>query len=220
MRILRIVIVALIFSTALFAQKGGRAASSRSITRSTKSGISTYRSTVSGGSVHVRGYYRKDGTYVQPHVRTAPDGNPLNNFSFPGNYNPYTGKMAAGDPVTYLRNYYNRSTTSTTFLFSNDAPDVSALQLGLGSLGFSPGVISGQYNESTRSSVKAFQTEAGLPSDGIVNLATLSALVDELEAFRDSQLATNLTNLNELDFSFVTLQNEPLLPVKNSSDAG
>lgn len=31
--------------------------------------------------VHVRGYVRSDGTYVQPHVRTAPDGNPCNNYS-------------------------------------------------------------------------------------------------------------------------------------------
>jgi hypothetical protein len=26
----------------------------------------------SGGSVHVRGYYRKDGTYVRPHTRRSP----------------------------------------------------------------------------------------------------------------------------------------------------
>jgi len=26
----------------------------------------------SGGTVHVKGYYRKDGTYVQPHTRSAP----------------------------------------------------------------------------------------------------------------------------------------------------
>ena len=28
----------------------------------------------SGGTVHVRGYTRKDGTYVQPHTRSAPRG--------------------------------------------------------------------------------------------------------------------------------------------------
>ena len=33
------------------------------------------------GTVSVRGYFRKDGTYVQPHTRTAPDGNPYNNLS-------------------------------------------------------------------------------------------------------------------------------------------
>lgn len=59
--------------------------------------------------VKVRGYYRKDGTYVKPHYRSNPDGNPYNNLSYPGNTNPYTGKTATGDPDTYLRNYYNRS---------------------------------------------------------------------------------------------------------------
>ncbi len=55
--------------------------------------------------VHVRGYFRKDGTYVQPHYRSDPDGNPYNNWSFPGNTNPYTGKVAPGNPDTYLKNY-------------------------------------------------------------------------------------------------------------------
>jgi SLA1 homology domain 1, SHD1 len=30
------------------------------------------RSSYSGGTVHVNGYYRKDGTYVRPHTRRAP----------------------------------------------------------------------------------------------------------------------------------------------------
>jgi hypothetical protein len=45
-----------------------------------------------GGSVHVRGYYRKDGTFVEPHYRSAPDSDPGNNWSTKGNFNPYTGK--------------------------------------------------------------------------------------------------------------------------------
>ncbi len=61
-----------------------------------------------GGSVDVKGYFRKDGTYVQPHTRTAPDGNPLNNYSFPGNYNPNTGNITPGNPDTYLENYYRK----------------------------------------------------------------------------------------------------------------
>ncbi|TAH59064.1 MAG: tetratricopeptide repeat protein, partial [Gottschalkiaceae bacterium] len=59
--------------------------------------------------VHVDGYFRKDGTYVAPHFRSAPDGNPYNNYSFPGNINPYTGKKATGNPDTYLENYYKNS---------------------------------------------------------------------------------------------------------------
>ena len=64
--------------------------------------------------VHVRGYYRKDGTYVRPHVRSNPDGNPYNNWSFPGNVNPYTGKQATGNPDTYLKNYYKDRSASSS----------------------------------------------------------------------------------------------------------
>ena len=32
--------------------------------------------------VHVNGYFRSNGTYVQPHYRTYPDGNPYNNYSY------------------------------------------------------------------------------------------------------------------------------------------
>jgi hypothetical protein len=59
--------------------------------------------------VRVRGYYRKNGTYVQPHYRSKPDGNPYNNYSYPGNTNPYTGKTATGNPSTYLNNYNNKT---------------------------------------------------------------------------------------------------------------
>ena len=31
--------------------------------------------------VHVNGYFRQNGTYVAPYVRTYPDGNPCNNYS-------------------------------------------------------------------------------------------------------------------------------------------
>src|SRR5579862_1939515 len=64
---------------------------------------------LAGGRVAVRGYFRRDGTYVQPYFRTAPDGNPFNNYSFPGNYNPNTGTITPGNPDTYLRRYYERS---------------------------------------------------------------------------------------------------------------
>ena len=60
-------------------------------------------------ATYVRGYFRKNGTYVKPHYRSNADGNPYNNYSFPGNTNPYTGKTATGKPDTYLRNYYNKN---------------------------------------------------------------------------------------------------------------
>ena len=58
---------------------------------------------------HVQGYYRKDGTYVQPHMRSTPDSNPYNNYSYPGNYNPNTGQITGGDPDRYLQRYNHTS---------------------------------------------------------------------------------------------------------------
>lgn len=70
--------------------------------------------------VHVNGYYRSNGTYVAPHVRSSPDGNPYNNYSYPGNVNPYTGKTATGNESTYLNNYYNRSSGSSSSTTSSN----------------------------------------------------------------------------------------------------
>ena len=53
------------------------------------------------GDVDVKGYYRSDDTYVQPHYKSTPDGNPYNNYSYPDNIDPYTG-----NPNTYLHRYY------------------------------------------------------------------------------------------------------------------
>lgn len=57
---------------------------------------------------YVRGYTQRDGTYVAPHQRTSPDHNPYNNYSFPGNYNPNTGRTTPGNPDTYLNRYNNQ----------------------------------------------------------------------------------------------------------------
>ncbi len=42
--------------------------------------------------VKVKGYYRSNGTYVQPYYRSNSDSYKFNNYSAKGNYNPYTGK--------------------------------------------------------------------------------------------------------------------------------
>jgi hypothetical protein len=46
----------------------------------------------SSGVVHVKGYIKKDGTYVAPHDRTAPNHTKNDNWSTKGNVNPETGK--------------------------------------------------------------------------------------------------------------------------------
>ena len=49
-------------------------------------------SLISISQVQVRGYYRKSGTYVQPHQRTFPNQTKLDNYSTFPNINPHTGK--------------------------------------------------------------------------------------------------------------------------------
>jgi endonuclease YncB( thermonuclease family) len=52
--------------------------------------LTTGNSTAS--TVDVRGYFRKDGTYVPPHKRTKADGSFDDNWSTVGNVNPNTGE--------------------------------------------------------------------------------------------------------------------------------
>lgn len=54
--------------------------------------IVSITSALAHAQTHVRGYFRKNGTYVQPHWRSTADGNFYNNWSTYPNVNPYTGK--------------------------------------------------------------------------------------------------------------------------------
>ncbi len=49
-------------------------------------------SALARGDVHVRGYYRHNGAYVQPYYRSVPDRSYSNNWSTNPNINPYTGR--------------------------------------------------------------------------------------------------------------------------------
>ncbi|MBU0516891.1 MAG: hypothetical protein KJ621_19220 [Proteobacteria bacterium] len=53
----------------------------------------------------VRGYYRRNGTYVQPHFRTYPDGTRWNNCSTYPNVNPYTGQQGYRSPFPTVPTY-------------------------------------------------------------------------------------------------------------------
>lgn len=72
----------------------------------------SFTASIVQADTYVNGYYRSNGTYVNGHYRSSPDGNPYNNYSFPGNTNPYTGKTAPGNADTYLNNYYGGSSYS------------------------------------------------------------------------------------------------------------
>ncbi|MCC7005687.1 MAG: hypothetical protein IT497_03450 [Ottowia sp.] len=64
--------------------------------------------------IWVDGYTRQDGTYVQGHYKTAPDGNPSNNYSAQGNINPYTGRSGTVDPNENRHNPPNLYQKETT----------------------------------------------------------------------------------------------------------
>lgn len=63
--------------------------------------------------VHVNGYTRSNGTYVQPYERSAPNYTVQDNYSFRGNSNPYTGSVGT--------NTYVHDTTSPYFNGTSDS---------------------------------------------------------------------------------------------------
>jgi hypothetical protein len=95
--------------------------------KSSKSGSS------SGKPVHVKGYTKKDGTYVAPHYRSAPDGNKSNNWSTKGNVNPYTGKAGTQKDDASAASPSGSSSVST----GEKAPTAQATRLQSISLGTS-----------------------------------------------------------------------------------
>jgi hypothetical protein len=78
----------------------------------------------------VRGYTRKDGTYVAPHYRSSPNSSKSDNYSTRGNYNPYTGKKGSVDPYAlpaysaprYTAPSYSAPSYTTTPTYTAPAP--------------------------------------------------------------------------------------------------
>lgn len=58
---------------------------------------------VAFAQVHVRGYTRSDGTYVRPHIRSAPDNSLANNYGASRSsplYSPYLPDLSVVTPST------------------------------------------------------------------------------------------------------------------------
>lgn len=47
---------------------------------------------------YVGGYFRQDGNYVDPYMRTTGNGTETDNYGAQGNYNPYTGRKGTQAP--------------------------------------------------------------------------------------------------------------------------
>jgi hypothetical protein len=65
--------------------------------------------------IKVSGYYRNNGTYVQPYFRTAPNTTNRDNFSTKGNTNPYTGKPGWIEPDSKYNTFYYSTYTYKTY---------------------------------------------------------------------------------------------------------
>ncbi len=68
-------------------------------------GLSLLAGTALAQDVYVRGYFKSDGTYVQPHYRSAPNSTRFDNWSTRGNVNPYTGQRGTRNLYNPYRSY-------------------------------------------------------------------------------------------------------------------
>ena len=76
---------------------------------------------------YVSGYYRSNGTYVQPYMRSSPDNSVYNNYSYEGNLNPYTGQVGSNSYGDYGLSggstLYGGSRSRNGSLFDNSLTD-------------------------------------------------------------------------------------------------
>lgn len=82
-----------------FARGGGGQSSGghSSGVRSSSSHSSGSHVSSSSGAHSIRGYTKKNGTYVAPSHATNPNATKRDNFSSKGNVNPYTGEAGTTD---------------------------------------------------------------------------------------------------------------------------
>jgi hypothetical protein len=55
---------------------------------------------------YVNGYFKQDGTYVEPHFRSNQNNNRYDNYSTQGNVNPYNGNYGSVNPYNQPRQNY------------------------------------------------------------------------------------------------------------------
>lgn len=80
----------------------------------------TCQAVVQAYDTQVSGYYRQNGTYVQPYHRTAPNNNVYDNYSTKGNINPYTGQQGYVNPNNYQQNNNYSNTYGNNY--NNSSP--------------------------------------------------------------------------------------------------
>ena len=103
--------------------------------------------------VWVDDYYRGDGTHVEGHYRSEPDGIEENNWSYPGNTNPYDGVDRYDEPDYYDEppdDYYDEPYYDEQY---DDDPEPSTSVSGAGSSRSSYGTNRSGRSNSTETYV-------------------------------------------------------------------
>ena len=99
------------------------------------------------GNTYVRGYSRLSGTYVRGYYRTCPDSSITNNYSYPGNYNPNTGRISRSSTSSYASNYGNSSYRSRSYGYDSYGSRSNRNNISSGySSSRSPSVFGGYSN--------------------------------------------------------------------------
>lgn len=111
-----------------------------------------FTTALSFAQVSVRGYYRSNGTYVQPHQRTVPNYTRNDNYSTVGNVNPYTGKAG-----TQPRDGYTTTkTTSSTPTYRSNSTYSARIQISTYTPTYTPPVTT--YSTPSYSSTQTIYT--------------------------------------------------------------
>lgn len=79
-----------------------------------------FAGTASAADVRVRGYYRKDGTYVRPHIRSSPDSYRWNNYGPSGNSDQLMQPRLRDADADGTPNYLDRDDDNDGILDDND----------------------------------------------------------------------------------------------------
>lgn len=75
-------------------------------------------------TVYVNGYYRDNGTYVQPYYRTSPNNTVMDNWSTFPNVNPYTGEIGSKH---FDNNYIQKNTQNSNVYTPNPITTTNSL---------------------------------------------------------------------------------------------
>ena len=79
--------------------------------------------------VNLKGYYRSNGTYVQPYTRTSPNNFIYDNYSYPENFNPNKGTFTP--KTSPYGNKFNSRSGSSGYKSKPSCQDSSIVIAGI-----------------------------------------------------------------------------------------